>query len=274
MDQSPLLSRGTPTDFAAFRDRIVCPHPQFAAARAQFVRATRPAVPLHAHRQPAGRGRPLKRLVTVLPALFAVMITVSHFTPASTAAPAQAPVTPVNYPWMATRADKLPITWPCGPIHYRVALDGAPAGAAQLVTEALDRISAVSGYQFQNDPPIDHMAGQDLNYAGIDIAWARRQDVLGADDRNAIGSGGPAHQPGGAHYTHGVVQLRRDWPGNMRADFHAKDAGPVLLHELGHALGLAHTKDPRAIMYPTDLGVTDWSPPEWAALQYLHQLCG
>lgn len=52
-----------------------------------------------------------------------------------------------------------------------------------------------------------------------------------------------------------------------------ESAGPVLLHELGHVLGLGHTTNPAGVMYPTELGVSTCAPAEGAALRHLRSLC-
>ncbi|WP_162625502.1 matrixin family metalloprotease [Mycolicibacterium llatzerense] len=175
----------------------------------------------------------------------------------------------VHFPWLMPSSNGQPATWPCGPIGYRLVSSGAPVGADALVTEAFARISEVSGYQFRRDAPT---ATTSDGYPGIQISWVTAQQFPD-DFRNSttIGVGGAWNTDG--HLNRGYVRLLRDWKGSGVTDFGVNSAGPILLHELGHALGLSHTDDKSAIMYPTDLGATTWSPPEQAALRYLRQSC-
>ncbi len=43
----------------------------------------------------------------------------------------------------------------------------------------------------------------------------------------------------------------------------------VILHEVGHVLGLAHVNDPNQLMYPRGSHVTDYGPGDLAGLARL-----
>ena len=178
-----------------------------------------------------------------------------------------------NFPWLIKTDDGRPARWPCGPIGYRLVSSGAPAGADALLTEAFSRISAVSGYQFRADASVPGPPIQNDSYRGIEVSWVAAKDFpVDFRDEATIGVGGAWSNDG--HLTGGYVRLRREWRGSGATDFGARSVGPIVLHELGHALGLSHIDDKAAIMYPTDQGVTDWSPREQAALRYLRRSCG
>lgn len=197
-------------------------------------------------------------------------------TPASEPTPTSEPTArsaaPLDYPWLATHTDGSPVTWPCGPIGYRLVIETAPPGASTLLRETAARISAVSGLQFQEDPPVLNRAGADPGFRGITASWEPVESFEARNrDPDAIGSGGATHSAG--RYTGGDVRLLSDWGGNMITDFAPGSAGPVLLHEFGHALGLSHLDDRRAVMNATDEGVSEWTALEVAALTELRIRC-
>jgi predicted Zn-dependent protease len=55
----------------------------------------------------------------------------------------------------------------------------------------------------------------------------------------------------------------------LSRDDGAAVARAIVLHELGHALGLAHVSDPAQLMYPTQSGVWDFAAGDLAGLAQL-----
>ena len=163
-----------------------------------------------------------------------------------------------------------------GPIGYRVNLTNAPAGALADVTEAVKRLSAATGLSFSYKGtttivPTRPTSGSAFPYPGdaaLVIAWARpgTSSYLPKDGSNRVGVGGAlwssGYRDGGGRaalrITQGFVVL--DSTTSLTGGFGvgplsglSGTRGQLLMHELGHAVGLDHPKvaDTAEVMNPS-----------------------
>lgn len=134
------------------------------------------------------------------------------------------------------------------------------------------KLSNVYTYKFDNNVPeqtqqIFLQAINVYNATGIVKITAQDQDnskntlTLGVYNKTTqsesnvqeLGVGGPKiySQTGFVNidYNHGKATLNTAYPPRLSA----------AIHEIGHALGLDHTKDKTSVMYPVDQGVTELS---------------
>ena len=165
-----------------------------------------------------------------------------------------------------------PALWdPCRPIHYVVSGTQPFAGANQLLAQALSEASAASGLQFVSDGPTSEAATEQRpayqpsvygrQWAPVLVAWTDAGHIaqLGGP---AIGLGGAATATvhGTPRLVSGIVYF--DAPElsllALRADGYA-EMRTVMLHEIGHLLGLGHVADPTAVMYATNTGQGDYN---------------
>jgi hypothetical protein len=141
-----------------------------------------------------------------------------------------------------------------------------PAAGRADLSEALRRLSAVSGLLFADDgdtdemPSLDRAAYQPERYgerwAPLLIAWVppERTDLglsggLEGGGVQGLSLSTVVPNAGGPSLVSGQVALNA---GNrLAAGFGAGTTdGEVLLHELAHAVGLNHVLDPTQVMYP------------------------
>jgi hypothetical protein len=155
-----------------------------------------------------------------------------------------------------------PVAWdPCRPVHYVVTPAGAPADGLSLVQDAIAEVSRATGLKFvydgatvetpskEREPFLPDLYGKD-RWAPALISWSD-ETTFSALAGYIAGIGSPQAvyaKDGRMVYVTGEVVLD------------AKDLSPaavsdravvkaIVLHELGHLVGLDHTADETQIMY-------------------------
>ncbi len=161
------------------------------------------------------------------------------------------------------------IRWnPCRTITYQVNTAGATAGALTDVQGAMSRVASANKLSFRylgSTAAIPQKAWQTnwpTNTADIVVSWAYAGTGAGRSTilpSAAAGAGGwtasGTYAPSGSivwQIRHGFVVLNRASNGAMRPGFGAgQTRGELLLHEVGHAVGLQHTSATSQILYAT-----------------------
>ncbi|WP_457947514.1 matrixin family metalloprotease [Pseudarthrobacter sp. alpha12b] len=175
---------------------------------------------------------------------------------------------------------------PCRPVHYVVRPDNALPGGDILVREAIAAASQATGLEFVYDgttaeaPTDNRQAFQPDRYgkrwAPVLIAWSTPEESPAlAGDVAGLGGSGYAQATGqpllplvlaagqvrlDAPDLADIVASRPDGPAEVRA---------IIMHELGHVLGLNHVNDPSQLMNAENAGVTDFAAGDRAGLALL-----
>lgn len=174
------------------------------------------------------------------------------------------------YSFLATNPDGSPVGYsPCRPLHYVVNAELEPPGAEGLVADSIATISRATGITFINDGPTSETPSESRDpyqrdrygdrWAPLLIAWTT-PDAAPQLEGEVIGAGGSTHfsfEDGPKSYVTGSLEL--DAP-QIARDLDRPDGAAytsaVILHELGHVMGLDHVQDPAQLMYP-EIGAPD-----------------
>lgn len=184
--------------------------------------------------------------------------------PAPLRLPAAKPVPGGKYGFLHMQpGSSVPVTYdPCRPIAVAVNPRTAPAAGERLVADALDEVGKQAGLEFRhegivNEAPVHPRSPfQSKTYgdrwAPLLIAWSDAVETprLGERIAGLGGSTAVAVSATESVYVTGTVTL----DGPQFAELLDRDGGyesarAVLLHELGHVIGLSHVDDAQQLMH-------------------------
>jgi len=169
---------------------------------------------------------------------------------------------------------------PCQPIRYVISGTEPFAGANAMLTQALGEVSARSGLKFVNAGTTTERAQTDRpsyqpdrygqTWAPVLVAWTDQAaeprlagNVIGLGGAAAASTHGKEHLVSGILYFDApelsLIAQRPTGFAQMRT---------VMLHEIGHLVGLGHVGDPTAVMYPSDGGQGDYNVGDLRGLAY------
>lgn len=239
---------------------------------------------------PPARRRRGRRVVAAVLAVFLLLaaadvvalVTVTHPTDRGSA---------TSYAFLQQH-DGSPVRWdPCTPIHYALYPKGAPPDAPRLLQEVTQHVTDATGIRFVYDgttswsPEAEQVAqyaatAPTFHYLPVLIAWLPSARFRNFAPPTKILAVGIPYSPSGAYrYVSGmiVVNADQDMPDGWGMRY---SLGPVLLHEFGHVMGLAHVEDPEQLMWSDrapgahkgdvpDLTTNDWGAGDRAGLERL-----
>jgi hypothetical protein len=190
------------------------------------------------------------------------------------------------YRFMATQPGRVgvPVTYdPCHPVHVVVNDDLAPSEGEAVLSSALAAVSAATGLRFVRDGRTDELPSRHRpvrdpgrygrGWSPVLVAWTTPQVDRGLSGKVA-GRGGSAQVSdpltGERRFVTGSVSLDapamraiRQGPGGVAQD------RAIVMHELGHVVGLGHVDDPGELMYAENVGRTAFGPGDLRGLAAL-----
>lgn len=168
-----------------------------------------------------------------------------------------------------------PITYdPCRPIHYVVNPDGGPPDYRSFIEPAIREVEAASGLKFVDDGLSDdawESRSRGLSRRPVLITFNRPEEVAELAGE-IVGVGGSlSWAPSGRtpRYLTGSIALDAEWFVNASEKGRTLEQKSVVMHELGHVLGLDHVDDPAELMYADNVGQLAFGPGDLTGLAIL-----
>ncbi|MEP7045366.1 MAG: hypothetical protein ABI949_01735 [Ilumatobacteraceae bacterium] len=145
----------------------------------------------------------------------------------------------------------VPVRWnPCAPVRYTVNLGGYDPGFRQVIAEAVERLQAATGLGLV---PIGDTTFMPTNALGTSKAATDGEIVIALGDKVQTDLV-PGQVVGRAGFVFSSTSILRASVVIDMGDigthpvWSSTGPGPVLLHELAHAVGLDHVDDPTQLM--------------------------
>ena len=244
-------------------------------------------------RQGGGRRAPLSKKL-ILPVIGVLVVAggwlvlrqplppLPHDAQSSRVLPVVVPLVNGEFAFLETHPDGSPVAFdPCRPIHWTMNPEGMPAGGDVLVREAIAEISVATGLAFVEDPATTETASSRRpavqpdrygdRWAPVLITWEDEStvdDLGGEVAAVAMPKVVATHGPQTARVVTGQVIIDREFTAAallMAGEGRAR-IRMVLMHELGHLVGLAHVSDPNAVMSPVASGFLGFGPGDQQGL--------
>lgn len=183
-----------------------------------------------------------------------------------------------EYAFLLANGDQPVAYSSCKPIQVAVYPAGGPPDAEQLVREAVDRVRGVTGLDIR---VIGSFGGHAPNWNfeaapigpndPVSVSWQDGAAIAEmTSDTAGLGGSPVLTSPSGTQYrVAGTIALSRDYYRLLTQNGDHAEAKAVLLHELGHVLGLGHVDSPRELMYDGNNGQTDYGPGDLEGLRKL-----
>lgn len=181
---------------------------------------------------------------------------------------------------------KAPVRYnPCAPIPYVINPASAPAGGLKDVHRAVELTAAATGMTFTYEGETDEPVGRNRapfqpdrygrRWAPLLIGWIPHDSaIFEVDDVGVAGSAIVRNSAGQLVYVSGSMAMNgAEHLDNGFAP--GKTWGKVVLHELGHIVGLDHVPDPAQVMHASLVSSpAAWGAGDEAGLRQLGRLAG